>query len=92
MNGVFRARVGLACDLLQPWSHAAPRPNPHTSQGTDTMLHAAIVLFVLAIIAAVLGFGGLAAGAAGLAKILALVFIILAVVSFLVNSAKRAAA
>jgi uncharacterized membrane protein YtjA (UPF0391 family) len=46
-----------------------------------TMLHYALVFFVIAVIAALLGFGGIAAGAAGIAKLLALVFIVLALVS-----------
>lgn len=48
-----------------------------------TMLHYAVVFFVIALIAAVLGFGGIAAGAAGIAKILFVVFLIMAVASFL---------
>ena len=50
------------------------------------MLHYAIVFFVLALIAAVFGFGGIAASAVGIAKILFLVFIVLAVASFLFGS------
>jgi uncharacterized membrane protein YtjA (UPF0391 family) len=46
-----------------------------------TMLHYAIVFFVIALIAAVLGFSGIAAGAAGIAKILFFVFLVVAVVS-----------
>jgi uncharacterized membrane protein YtjA (UPF0391 family) len=47
------------------------------------MLHYAVVFFVVALIAAVFGFGGIAAGAVGIAKILFVVFLIMAVVSFL---------
>jgi uncharacterized membrane protein YtjA (UPF0391 family) len=47
------------------------------------MLHYAIVFLVVAIIAAVLGFGVIAGTAAWIAKILFVVFLILAVVSFL---------
>ena len=49
------------------------------------MLYGAIAFFVLAMVAAVLGFGGLAAGAAGIAKIFAMVFLVLALVSFVVG-------
>lgn len=47
------------------------------------MLHYAVVFFVVALIAAVFGFGGIAAGAVGIAKVLFVVFLIMAVVSFL---------
>jgi len=48
-----------------------------------TMLHYAVVFFVIALIAALFGFGGIAAGAAGIAKILFFVFVILAIATFL---------
>ncbi len=51
------------------------------------MLHYAIVFFIVAIIAAVLGFGVIAGTAAMIAKVLFVVFLILAILSFL----KRAA-
>ena len=47
------------------------------------MLHYAIVFLVVAIIAAVLGFGIIAGTAAWIAKLLFVVFLILAVVTFL---------
>ncbi len=47
------------------------------------MLHYAIIFFVIAIIAAVLGFGVIAGTAAWIAKVLFIVFLILAVLSFL---------
>jgi uncharacterized membrane protein YtjA (UPF0391 family) len=53
-----------------------------------TMLHYAVVFFVIAIIAAVLGFGGIAAGAAGIAKILFVVFLIGAIITFLVGRSR----
>jgi uncharacterized membrane protein YtjA (UPF0391 family) len=49
------------------------------------MLHYAVVFFVIALIAALFGFGGIAAGAAGIGKILFVVFLICAVVAFLVG-------
>jgi uncharacterized membrane protein YtjA (UPF0391 family) len=56
--------------------------------GEAAMLHYALVFFVIALIAAVFGFGGIAAGAVGIAKILFFVFLILAIVSFVFNSAR----
>ncbi len=50
-----------------------------------TMLHYAVVFFVIALIAALLGFSGIAAGAAGIAKILFVVFLVMAIASFVVN-------
>ena len=47
------------------------------------MLHYAVVFFIIAIIAAVLGFGVIAGTAAMIAKVLFLVFLVLAVLSFL---------
>jgi uncharacterized membrane protein YtjA (UPF0391 family) len=54
-----------------------------------TMLHYAVIFFVIALIAAVFGFAGIAAGAAGIAKILFFVFLILAIVSFIANTARK---
>jgi uncharacterized membrane protein YtjA (UPF0391 family) len=74
------------------------RPLSDTSSTADmlqiqlpgaTMLHYAVVFFIIALIAAVFGFGGIAAGAAGIAKILFVVFLIGAVVSFLLSMGRR---
>jgi uncharacterized membrane protein YtjA (UPF0391 family) len=46
------------------------------------MLHYALVFLIIAIIAAVLGFGYLAGTAMWIAKVLFVVFLILAIVSF----------
>jgi uncharacterized membrane protein YtjA (UPF0391 family) len=54
------------------------------------MLHYAVVFFVIAIVAAVFGFTGIAAGAAGIAKILFFVFLIGAIIAFLLNITRRA--
>lgn len=64
----------------------------HANEGTynhreRAMLHYAIIFFVIAIIAAVLGFGVIAGTAAWIAKVLFIVFLILAVLSFLKKSA-----
>lgn len=53
------------------------------------MLHYAVVFFVIALIAALFGFGGIAASAVGIAKILFVVFLILAVASWIFGSVKR---
>lgn len=53
------------------------------------MLHYAVVFLVIALIAAVFGFGGIAAGAVGIAKTLFFVFVIMAVVSFVVALVKK---
>jgi uncharacterized membrane protein YtjA (UPF0391 family) len=53
------------------------------------MLHYAVVFFIIALIAAVFGFGGIAVGAAGIAKILFIVFLIGAVISFLMSVGRR---
>ncbi|MFN7290563.1 MAG: DUF1328 domain-containing protein [Pirellula sp.] len=47
------------------------------------MLQLAITFLVIALVAAVLGFGGVAGSFMGVAKILFIVFLVLAVVSFL---------
>ena len=49
------------------------------------MLHYAVVFFVIALMAAFFGFGGIAVGAAGIAKVLFIVFLIGAIVSFLMS-------
>ena len=53
------------------------------------MLHYAVVFLVIALIAALFGFGGIAAGADRIAKILFFVFIIMAVVTFVLGLLKR---
>jgi uncharacterized membrane protein YtjA (UPF0391 family) len=50
------------------------------------MLHYAVVFFVIALIAAFFGFGGVAVGAASIAKI---VFLIGAVITFLMSLGRR---
>jgi uncharacterized membrane protein YtjA (UPF0391 family) len=53
------------------------------------VLNWAITFLVVAIIAALFGFGVIASTAASFAKILFFVFLILAVVSFIANTARR---
>lgn len=53
------------------------------------MLHYAVVFLVIALIAAVFGFGGIAASAVGIAKVLFVVFLLMAVVTFLLGMFRR---
>ncbi len=53
------------------------------------MLHYAVVFFVIALVAALFGFGGIAAGAIGIGKILFVVFLVLAVASFLFGTLRK---
>ena len=53
------------------------------------MLHYAVVFFVIALIAAVFGFGGIAAGAVEIARILFFVFVIMAVVAFVISLGRK---
>ena len=53
------------------------------------MLHYAVVFLVIPLVAAVFGFGGIAAGAVGIAKVLFFVFVIMAVVSFIIGLLKK---
>lgn len=53
------------------------------------MLHWAVFFFVIALVAGIFGFGGIAAGATGLAKILFIVFLIGALVTFLLSLGRR---
>jgi len=53
------------------------------------MLQLAIACLVIALIAALLGFGGIAGSFVGVAKILFVVFLIIAVLSFLFGGFRR---
>ena len=53
------------------------------------MLHYALVFLVIALVAALFGFGGIAAGAVGIAKILCVVFLIMALVTFVMGLVKK---
>jgi uncharacterized membrane protein YtjA (UPF0391 family) len=53
------------------------------------MLHYAIVFLVIALVAALFGFGGIAAGAVEIAKILFFVFIVMAVVAFVISLGRK---
>ena len=81
----FRLRRRLYSDTP---STADMRPVIARHKRCD-MLHYAVVFFVIALIAAFFGFGGIAVGAAGIAKILFVVFLIGAVVTFLMSMGRR---
>ncbi|MFC4420983.1 DUF1328 domain-containing protein [Cupriavidus pampae] len=53
------------------------------------MLHYALVFFVVALIAAIFGFGGIAAGAVEIAKILFFIFLVVALVTFVMGLVRR---
>jgi uncharacterized membrane protein YtjA (UPF0391 family) len=53
--------------------------------GRSSMLHYAVIFFIIAIIAAVFGFTGIAAGAAEIAKILFYIFLVVFVVTLLLG-------
>jgi uncharacterized membrane protein YtjA (UPF0391 family) len=53
------------------------------------MLHYALVFFVIALFAALFGFGGIAASAVQIGKILFVVFLILALASFLMGTLRK---
>ena len=53
------------------------------------MLHYAVVFLAIALVAALFGFGGIAAGAVQIAKILFFVFVIMAVVAFIVGMGRK---
>jgi uncharacterized membrane protein YtjA (UPF0391 family) len=56
-----------------------------TAEGEKSMIRYAVIFLVVALVAALLGFGALAGLAADISKILFLVFLAMAVISFLVN-------
>jgi uncharacterized membrane protein YtjA (UPF0391 family) len=66
--------------------HVSKNEEETETKPTKPMLHYAVVFLIVAIIAAVLGFGVIAGTAAWIAKILFVVFLILAVISFLKKS------
>jgi uncharacterized membrane protein YtjA (UPF0391 family) len=75
--------------LPQATCSRSQRPNPGASRKEIDMLHYAIVFLVIALIAALFGFGGIAAGAVEIAKILFFVFVIMAVVAFVVSLGRK---
>jgi uncharacterized membrane protein YtjA (UPF0391 family) len=77
------------CIAAAPLQTDIRRTGAEANRQESTMLHYAVVFLVIALIAAVFGFGGIAASAVGIAKILFMVFLVLAVVTFLFGLLKR---
>jgi uncharacterized membrane protein YtjA (UPF0391 family) len=65
------------------------RRHPGASRKEVDMLHYAIVFLVIALVAALFGFGGIAAGAVEIAKILFFIFVIMAVVAFIISLVRK---
>ncbi|MDB5875392.1 MAG: hypothetical protein JWQ07_4834 [Ramlibacter sp.] len=75
--------------LPQAFCGKSRTPYPGAPLKEIDMLHYAIVFLVIALIAALFGFGGIAAGAVEIAKILFFVFVIMAVVAFIVSIGRK---
>ena len=54
------------------------------------MLQYAVIFFIIALISALFGFTGLAAGAVGIAKILFYVFLVVALITFVMSLVRKA--
>jgi uncharacterized membrane protein YtjA (UPF0391 family) len=78
-----------ACNTHRAVQATAIQQSLALHQPEVTMLYYAIVFFVIALVAALFGFGGIAASAVGIAKILFFVFLVIAVVTFLMSLARR---
>ena len=53
------------------------------------MLRYSVIFLVIALVAALFGFGGIASGAVESAKILIFIFVIIAIVTFVVSLVKK---
>ncbi len=84
-SGVFR-HVGFFVPFLM--AHRPTGQNPFFLEEW-IMLQLAIICLVVALAAAVLGFGGIAGSFMGIAKIVFVVFLILAVLSFVGGGIRR---
>ena len=82
---MFR-HVGFFC--IRPDGTSPDRRKPFELE-EPTMLQLAITCLVIALIAAILGFGGIAGSFVGVAKILFVVFLVLAVLSYLGGGMRR---
>ncbi|MEQ8705692.1 MAG: DUF1328 domain-containing protein [Phaeodactylibacter sp.] len=54
------------------------------------MLRYALIFFIIALIAAVFGFGGIATGAVVIAKVIFYIFLILLILSLMINIIRKA--
>jgi uncharacterized membrane protein YtjA (UPF0391 family) len=79
-----------ATNLAPGVSQGSEPPPIRVRPGKEiVMLHYAIVFLVIALVAALFGFGGIAAGAVEIAKILFFVFLIMAVIAFVVSIGRK---
>jgi uncharacterized membrane protein YtjA (UPF0391 family) len=53
------------------------------------MLRYSVIFLVVALVAALFGFGGIASGAVEIAKVIFFVFVIIAIVTFVVSLVKK---
>ncbi len=89
MGHILRTAEHVAdCSKTRQRGHSCTRTVKPIHKGVP-MLHYAVVFFIIALIAAFFGFGGIAVGAAGIAKVLFVVFLIGAVISFLMSMGRR---
>jgi uncharacterized membrane protein YtjA (UPF0391 family) len=86
---LINSEAELALTLPQAFRTPVKRPHPGRAREGDDMLHYAIVFLVIALVAALFGFGGIAAGAVEIAKILFFVFVIMAVVAFVISIGRK---
>lgn len=63
---------------------------PEYLNGRFSVLHYALVFFLIAIVAALLGFGGVSVASAGIAKILFVLFLVIFLVTLVMGVARRA--
>jgi uncharacterized membrane protein YtjA (UPF0391 family) len=68
--------------------HSTTEPQ-HFFKRSSVMIQLAVACLVIALIAALLGFGGIAGSFVGVAKLLFVIFLILAVLSFLGGGYRR---
>lgn len=76
-------------DLFDPLRVRRTDVTLHRNFLEATMLYWTVIFLVVALVAALFGFGGIAASAAGIAQILFYIFIILFVVSLIMQLAGR---
>jgi len=76
-------------ELMHRLDRQSPRPDPASSQEKITMLRVAVLFLVIALIAGLFGFVGVASYSWEGARILFVVFLVLAVLSFLMGGWRR---
>jgi uncharacterized membrane protein YtjA (UPF0391 family) len=91
MSGLTRSRESRrsGMDVAEYFTGISANGSQHQPVKEVTMLQAAAVFFIIAIIAAIFGFGGIAAGATEIAKILFFIFLIVFIVSLIMGLMRR---